>query len=71
MGLGRGIGKRGAAPRRVVRLLHHTRKDELGRLRGSTDGQLAPIVASDEDEQKGKDDDIPQRSLFIYGIVDF
>lgn len=70
-GLGRGIGERGAAPRGVVRLLHHTRKDKLGGLRGFTDGQLAPVVASDEDEDKREDNDIPQCGFFFYGIVDF
>lgn len=40
-------------------------------MRGFTDGQLAPVVASDEDEEECKYDDIPQRSFFLYGIVDF
>lgn len=70
-GLGRGIGERGAAPRGVVRLLHHTRKDELRGLRRFTNGQLAPVVASDQDDDKRKDDDISQCCLFFYGIVDF
>ena len=69
-GLGRRIGERGAAPRGVVRLLHHTGKDELGRLRGFTDGELAPVVAADENEQKRKDNDIPQCGFLICGLVD-
>jgi hypothetical protein len=54
----------------VVRLLHHTRKDELRRLLGFADGQGAPVVPPGEDEDEGEDDDVPQRAFLLHGLVD-